>query len=197
MENKEAAFAPDRREFVKLAVGGALSAAGVFASSQTASATVHQSAPGIKLCAQTSAKPSDDDLLFLKQMGAEYVSVASTPDLRTAEGFLQIKKRYADAGITVWNIGNSSVHNMPEVTLNLPGRDEKIEEYKKYIRNLGQAGIYYTTYAHMGNGIWSSGRATIRGSGARVFDLASPDKVGVWDGVTFKEPLSHGRVFSQ
>jgi hypothetical protein len=60
----------------------------------------------------------------------------------------------------VWNIGNTSVHNMPEVTLNLPGRDRKIEEYKQYIRNLGKAGIYYTTYAHMGNGIWSSGRGS-------------------------------------
>src|ERR1039458_419591 len=69
---------------------------------------------------------------------------------------------HGDAGITVWNIGNTSVHNMPEVTLNLPGRDQKVEEYKQYIRNLGKAGIYYTTYAHMGNGIWSSGRATIR-----------------------------------
>ena len=152
-------FAPDRREFVKLAVGGALGAAGVFASPRIASATVHPSAPGIKLCAQSSAKPTDDELLFLKQIGAEYVSVGSTPDLRTAEGFMQIKKRYADAGITVWNIGNTSVHNMPEVTLNLPGRDQKIEEYKQYLRNLGKAGIYYTTYAHMGNGIWSSGRA--------------------------------------
>ena len=44
---------------------------------------------------------------------------------------------------------------MPEVTLNLPGRDQKIEEYKQYLRNLGKAGIYYTTYAHMGNGIWT------------------------------------------
>src|SRR6202167_4287317 len=190
-------FSPDRREFVKLAVGGALSAAGVFASSRTASATVHQSAPGIKLCAQTSAKPSDDELLFLKQMGAEYVSVASTPDLRTAEGFMQIKKRYADAGITVWNIGNSSVHNMPEVTLNLPGRDEKIEEYKKYIRNLGQAGIYYTTYAHMGNGIWSSGRAEIRGCDTREFDMNSPNAKGFWGGKVFSPPLSHGRVFTK
>src|ERR1700678_3730179 len=190
-------FTTDRREFLKLAVGGALSAAGVFASSRTASATVHQSAPGIKLCAQTSAKPTDEELLFLKQMGAEYVSVASTPDLRTAEGFMQIKKRYADAGITVWNIGNSSVHNMPEVTLNLPGRDQKIEEYKQYIRNLGQAGIYYTTYAHMGNGIWSSGRATIRGASAREFDMASPNKVGVWGDKKFYEPLSHGRKFSK
>ena len=84
------------------------------------------------------AIPSDEQLLFLKQLGAEYVSVGSTPELRTAEGFLQIKKRYADAGITVWNIGNMWVHNMPEVTLNLPGRDQKIEDYKQYLRNLQQ-----------------------------------------------------------
>src|ERR1700760_5121416 len=174
-------FSPDRREFVKLAVGGALSAAGVFASPRSASATVHPSAPGIKLCAQAPAKPTDDDLLFLNQMGAEYVSVGSTPDLRTAEGFLQIKKRYADAGITVWNIGNTSVHNMPEVTLNLPGRDKKIEEHKQNLRNLGKAGLFYTTYAHMGNGIWHSGRADVRGASAREFDMASKDKYGLWD----------------
>src|SRR5205823_1368108 len=96
----------------------------------------------------------------------------------------------------VWNIGNSSVHNMPEVTLNLPGRDQKIEEYKNYLRNLGKAGIYYTTYAHMGNGIWSSGRAKIRGAPAREFDMASPNKEGTWAGQVFREPLSHGRVFT-
>jgi mannonate dehydratase len=164
---------------------------------RVASAGVHKNKAGIKLCAQSGAKPTDEDLLFLKQMGAEYVSVASTPDLRTAEGFMQIKKRYADAGITVWNIGNSSVHNMPEVTLNLAGRDRKIEEYKEYIRNLGKAGIYYTTYAHMANGIWNSGRATIRGSSAREFDMASPNKVGIWGDQKFYEPLSHGRRFSK
>ncbi len=145
---------------------------------------------------QAPAKPTDDDLLFIKQMGAEWVSVGSTPDLRTADGFKQIKQRYADAGITVYNIGNSDVHNMSEVTLNLPGRDKKIDDYKQYLRNLGEAGIYYTTYAHMGNGIWNSGRETIRGSEARVFDMASPNKVGVWGNNKFYEPLSHGRVFS-
>jgi mannonate dehydratase len=183
----------DRREFGILAA----TAAALLAAQKKGSATTHTVQSGIKLCAQASAKPTDDDLLFLKQIGADYVSVGSTPDLRTAEGFQQIKKRYADAGITVWNIGNTSVHNMPEVTLNLPGRDKKVEEYKQYLRNLGKAGIYYTTYAHMGNGIWSSGRATIRGAAAREFDLASPNKQGVWDGVVFKEPLSHGREFTK
>jgi mannonate dehydratase len=185
---------PDRRQFAKLTLG----TAALFQSqSQRGFASVHPSAPGIKLCAQSSAKPTDEQLLFLKQIGAEYVSIGSTPDLRTAEGFLQIKQRYAAAGITVWNIGNTSVHNMPEVTLNLPGRDQKIEDYKEYLRNLGRAGIYYTTYAHMGNGIWNSGHATIRGASGRQFDLASPDKVGIWDGKTFHEPLSHGREFSK
>jgi len=186
-----------RRDFVKMALCSTLGGAALASSASTASATVHKNAAGIKLCAQSGAKPTDDELLFLKQMGAEYVSVASTPDLRTSEGFLQIKKRYADAGITVWNIGNSSVHNMPEVTLNLPGRDQKIEEYKEYIRNLGKAGIYYTTYAHMANGIWSSGRATIRGASAREFDMASPDKYGAWEDKRYHEPLSHGREFSK
>ena len=158
---------------------------------------VHPNKPGIKLCAQSSAKPTDEQLLFLQQIGAEYVSVGSSPDLRTTEGFMQIKKRYGDAGITVWNIGNTDVHNMPEVTLNLPGRDEKIEQYKQYLRSLGKAGIFYTTYAHMGNGIWSSGRAKSRGASAREFDLSSPNKRGTWGGRSRKEPLSHGRVFTK
>ncbi len=86
-----------------------------------AAPVVHESQPGIKLCAQAPATPSDNDLLFLQQIGAGYVSAASTPPLRTAEGFAQIKKRYAEAGITVWNIRNTSVHNMPEVTLDSTG----------------------------------------------------------------------------
>jgi mannonate dehydratase len=186
-----------RREFGKKAFSSVIGAAAYLASARMASAEVHKNTPGIKICVQSSATPTDDDLLFIKQLGAQYVSVASTPELRTAEGFLQIKKRYADAGITVWNIGNSSVHNMPEVTLNLPGRDEKIEEYKNYLRNLGQAGIYYSTYAHMGNGIWTSGRSEVRGASAREFDMASPNKQGVWSGKTWKEPLSHDRVYTE
>lgn len=196
-ETGRAPFYPDRREFGRLALSGALGTAAFLGSAGSNSKAMEQNQAGIKLCAQSSANPADEQLLFLKQIGAEYVSVASTPDLRTADGFARIKKRYADAGITVWNIGNSDIHNMPEVTLNLPGRDEKIEQYKQYLRNLAKVGIRYTTYAHMGNGIWSSGRAQVRGASAREFDLSSPDKKGVWGGKSWKEPLSHGRVFTK
>ena len=196
-EERDRQSGTGRREFGKLALAGAFGGATMLASAREASGTDLKSATGIKLCAQASAKPSDDELLFLQEIGAKYVSVGSTPDLRTTEGFQSITKRYASAGITVYNIGNTSVHNMPEVTLNLPGRDAKIEEYKQYLRNLAAAGISYTTYAHMGNGIWSSGRATVRGASAREFDMASPNKYGQWGDQKWHEPLSHGRVFSK
>ena len=107
--------------------------------------------------------PSDEDLQFAQQLGVEYINIPSGGDKSTAENFIRWKQRAEGKGLKVWNIGNSNVHNMPEVTLNLPGRDQKIEEYKQYLRNLAKAGIFYTTYAHMGNGIWSSsGRRTAR-----------------------------------
>jgi mannonate dehydratase len=180
-----------------MALAGTLGAATFSGVEAKASAGEPKGRSGIKLCAQSPPNPTDEQLLFLKQLGAQYVSVPSTPDLRTAEGFKQIANRYAAAGITVWNIGNSDVHNMPEVTLNLPGRDHKIEEYKQYLRNLAGAGIHYTTYAHMGNGIWSSGQSEVRGARAREFDLASPQKKGVWAGKSWQEPLSHGREFTK
>jgi mannonate dehydratase len=196
------ALHPDRREFGRMALTGALGAASLLAGTKRSAGA----APGeiaaagarsaIKLCVQSSARPDAEELLFLQQIGTRYASVASTPDLRSAAGFKEIKERYAAAGVQVWNIGNSDVHNMPEVTLNLPGRDRKIEEYKQYLRNLAAAGIQYTTYAHMANGIWSSGRAQVRGAAAREFDLASPNKRGTWAGKTWQEPLSHGRVYT-
>jgi primosomal replication protein N len=53
VETEKTMAGPDRREFFKLAVGSALSAAGFLSSTRTASANVHKNAPGIKLCAQT------------------------------------------------------------------------------------------------------------------------------------------------
>lgn len=191
-------IAPGRREFGRMALASTLGTAALLGAAGTDTAAAQQKQKSsVKLCAQSPAEPTGEQLLFLKQIGANYVSVGSTPKLRTAEGFQQIKKRYADAGIMVWNIGNTSVHCMPEVTLNLPGRAQKIEEYKQYLRNLGKAGIHYTTYAHMGNGIWSSGRTDVRGASAREFDLSSPNRKGVWVDRVWQEPLSHGRAFTK
>jgi mannonate dehydratase len=196
---QDAGSGADRREFGKLALGAL---AGAAALSSPAKATLRPIPPGLKV-GTSGGRASEDNLRYLKQLGVEWVSLGATPETATAEGFKQMRKEWEAGGFKVYNIGSGvgpsgSLHNMSEVTLNLPGRDKKIEEYLNYIRYLGEAGIPYSTYAHMGNGIWSSGRTvTPRGYEARDGDSKSPEWKGNWAGKIFNEPLSHGRVYTE
>jgi len=193
----EANFDPQRRKFAKLALVGALGGTALLSRARQGAAKLHDIPPGMKISVQVGSDPNDEDLQFVRQLGAEYVNIWVHADASTYENFVRLREKVEAAGLKVWNIGNLNVHNMEEVTLNLPGRDQKIEEYTTYLRNLGRAGVYYTTYAHMGNGIWSTARESTRGgASARGFDLAKAD-AGYWDKKVFKAPLTHGRVYSQ
>ncbi len=183
----------ERRDFARLALTGALAGKGALARA----AKVTPLPPGIKLSLQVPAEPGEEDLQFASQLGVGYVNIPGNAQSSSAENYLRLRKKVEAAGLRVWNIGNANVHNMEEVTLNLPGRDQKIEEYKTFLRNLAKAGIFYTTYAHMGNGIWSG--APERGRGGtmgRAFDMSKPVQ-GVWNGKTFRGPLTHGRTYTQ
>ena len=181
---------PSRRGFVRAAFGATALAGPVPAARRP----LQPLSPGIKISLQIPNSFTADDLTFAKQMGVGYVSIPTAGG--TYDVFADFKKRVEAAGLKVANIGNSNVHNMPDVTLNLPGRDRKIEEYKQYLRDLGRAGLFYTTYAHMGNGIWSSARETTRGGApARAFHQANAK--GVWDGKVFEGPLTNGRRFTK
>lgn len=186
-----------RRDFIKLAVGAAAASAVWKPLEAAAAPKLEPLSPGIKLSLQISTYATDEDLQFAQQLGVEYVNIPTTGRRATLENFIRLKQRVEAARLKVWNIGNMNVHNMPEVTLNLPGRDKKIEQYKTFLRNLAKAGIFYTTYAHMGNGIWSSARETTRGgASARAFDMEKNPK-GNWNGKVFKGPLTHGRKYSK
>jgi len=181
---------------MKAAVAGAVATTITHPSPATAAPKYEEWPPGIKISLQVPANPGEEDFTFAKQLGVEYLSVPSGGNASTLENFRRWKDTAEQAGVKVWNIGNSNVHNMPEVTLNLPGRDQKIAEYKQYLHNLATVGIRYTTYAHMGNGIWSSQQETTRGGAlARSFDLKTAH--GVWAGKTFNGPLTHGRVYTE
>ena len=185
-----------RRAFTRLALSGVAMGALSRPRPVHAASKLEDLRPGIKVSLQVPSDPGEEDLQFARQLGIEYVSIPSGGDKSTVENFVRWKQRVEAAGLRVWNIGNSNVHNMPEVTLNLPGRDAKIEEYKQYLRNLAKAGIRYTTYAHMGNGIWSSQAETTRGeSRARAFRLETAK--GHWAGKVFEGPLTHGRKYTE
>jgi len=186
-----------RRDFIKLAAGAAATGVIGIPLEATAARKPEPLSKGIKVSLQISTNATDEDLQFAQQLGVGYVNIPTGGDRATLENFILLKEKVEAANLKVWNIGNSNVHNMQEVTLNLPGRDQKIEEYKGYLRNLAKAGIFYTTYAHMGNGIWSSARETTRGgASARAFDMAKNPK-GNWAGKVFEGPLTHGRKYSQ
>ena len=153
--------------------------------------------PGMKIAAQVSPEPTQEELQFIQQMGVEYVVLWTDGEKASQEYYASRRRLFESAGLKVYGFGNSSVHNQDAITLGLPNRDAKIEEYKTHLRNLGKAGIPYTTYAHMANGIWSTEPETTRGGAqARAFNLAKA-KHGWWVNAEYSAPLSHDRVYSQ
>jgi len=174
------------------------------------------STPGIQIGTQLPADASPEDMQFARQLGVEWVMTAapqesqfalelggSTPTSESAglsanaEGYRRIRERFEAQGLQVYRLANHACHNMEAVTLNLPGRDAKIAEYLQYIRDLGAAGIRYATYAHMGNGIWSSGRETIRGGAVSRALHLDDDPKGYWIQQRFEGEMTHGRAYSE
>lgn len=157
----------------------------------------YSSAPGIQIAIQTGSDASDEDLQFFQQLGVEWAMVGiRDQSLHNLDYYKHTVKRFGDRGLKIYRITNTSVHNVPEITLNLPGRDAKVEEFKQFIRNISAAGVKYNTYAHMANGIWSSGRAEGRGGmDARMLDISKAK--GHWAGTIYEGELTHGRRYTE
>ena len=153
--------------------------------------------PGMKLAVSISSEVDDDYLAFVKQMGVDWVVLWTTDPDAGAAYYIKTKQRFANAGLQVYGFGNGNLHNQDAIVLGLENRAAKIEAYKRHLRSLGEAGIPYTTYAHMANGVWSSEREVTRGSAsARSFDV-NRKHVGYRSSKRFYAPLSHGRVYSE
>lgn len=155
------------------------------------------SEPGIQIGTQMSANASEEDMMYARQLGVEWIMTGLPPKDHTLENYQALIKKFGNHGLKIYRLGNSSCHNMEEVTLNLSGRDEKVEEYLNYIRLLGKAGIHYSTYAHMGNGIWSSDAEEIRGGATGRALRLDKEPIGYWNDKRWKLPLSHGRKYTE
>jgi mannonate dehydratase len=153
-------------------------------------------APGIKIAAQVSPEATDVDLQFVRQMGVEHVVLWTDASKSSAAYYTERKVHFAAHGLSVYGFGNRDVHNQDAIVLGLPNRDAKIEEYKRHLRALGAAGIPYTTYAHMPNGIWSTAPEQTRGGAvARGFDQTQAQS-GHWHDRIFTLPLTNEREYS-
>jgi len=134
---------------------------------------------------------TDDYLKYLKAMGVEVMDVGGAGvgglEGSSYEALVKIKRRVEDAGFQLAEVmGN--VGNMRETSVGRPGRDAEIKAFQQFIRDLGKAGIRYTTYTWntMGPG-YQTGTTTTRGCQTRLFELNEVKKV----------PNLHDREYSE
>lgn len=192
-------FNPERRRLGKIALAGALGGK-VLSSFTIVKAASKENTSNVKLAAMRGDDTSEENLTFIKQLGLDYVVVWTSGEKTTYENLLKLRQTIETAGLKIANIGNGSTHCQDKITLRLPGCDEKIEEYKNFLRVSAKAGYHTSIYAHIANGIWSTDREKTRGgASARGFDLEKARTEGVQIGNNryYVDKPTHGRVYTE
>ena len=137
-----------------------------------------------------------ETLQLAAQLGMEYVKFGPLPD-HDPQTYRDAVATVHAAGLKVAKIA-CRVHNRAEIVLNLPGRDEWIEQFKQHLRADAAVGIKYHLYAHMANGVWSTTPETNRGcASCRAFDEGSWEQTGHTnhDAVNVDRPYSEEELW--
>lgn len=134
-------------------------------------ATIREDDPAnAKICHRINAQQiSDDDLLFLKQIGLRYgrleFGTADTP----FEYLKATQERFAKYGITILSGVHYSYRSL-NVQLGRPGRDKDIETYRRFLRDCGKLGIPIASYDFHPANTYTTSEVVRRGYKTRVFD---------------------------
>jgi mannonate dehydratase len=157
-----------RREFLKSAVG----VAAMPLLAQNRAKTIDESDAGnIKLCHRLNANSiTDDDVRFLQQIGLRWVRLefAETPigfDALRAQ-----QQRFARFGMRIYS-GVHAAYRSLRVQLGQPGRDQDIETYCRFLRDLGKLEIPVAAYDFHPANTYTTNNVQRRGYTAREFDL--------------------------
>jgi D-mannonate dehydratase len=103
-----------------------------------------------KIATMVNARASDDQFLFLQQIGVRWVHVQFPLDTNF-ELIESTQKRLARYNIQI-HCGIVDHYRSLNIQLGRPGKDEDIEKFQTFIRDLGRLGIYSTKIDfHPGN----------------------------------------------
>lgn len=142
----------------------------------------------IKLSLRIQAEATEDELMFAQQLGMDCAYTWVRADQRDYEFLANLRRKVEDAGLTLYMVGNLDVGKCDKIHLALPGRDEMIEQFQTFVRNLGRAGIRTTTFTWEPAGVWSSEPSHTRGR-------AQTRRVDLEEMRT--RPYTHGREYTQ
>ena len=163
-----------RRDFLKQAavLAAAPFIGGAIGRAQTKSTRLDEFDPAnTKIAHRVSSRLSDDDILFLKQIGMRWARVEFGEEEVPFEKLRAMHERFAKQGIGIYSCVQSAYRSL-NVQLGRPGRDKDIETYCTFLRDCGRLGIPVASYDfHPGN-TYTTSIVERRGYKAREFDVS-------------------------
>jgi mannonate dehydratase len=124
----------------------------------------------IKLAHRTPSTASDDELLFLKQIGLRWARVELQPAEAGLDALRRVQQRFARHGMQIYSAMHPAYRSL-KIQLGQPGRDADIEQYQTFLRSAGALGIPVANYDfHPGN-TYTTAHVERRGYVAREFRL--------------------------
>lgn len=144
----------------------------------------------IKVQSKVVSDYTDEQLLFIKQMGVKYVYVMFKDEHTDYDSVMKFLERLKKFDLTVTDAGNVHLYKNDKIHLGLPGRDEAIEAYNRFNRILGKAQIPVAYMTWEPNQVLTTrygvGEQT-RGGIGRIVDLEELKN----------RPYSHDRLYTK
>ena len=113
---------------------------------------------------------TDDDLLFLQQIGLRWARLEFGEGDISLDLLRAAQQRFARFGMRIHS-GVHYAYRSKKVQLGLPGRDQDIETYCRFLRDLGKLGIPVASYDFHPANTYTTAMVERRGYTAREFDL--------------------------
>jgi mannonate dehydratase len=157
-----------RRELFRSAIG----TIGATMLAQDRRKTISESDPrNIKLCHRLDANTvTDEDLRFLQQIGLDWVRLEFGAGAVTLDTLRGAQQRFARFGMRVYS-GVHYSYRSTRIQLGQAGRDQDIETFNRFVRDLGELGIPVASYDFHPANTYTTKMVQRRGYTTREFDL--------------------------
>ncbi len=127
-------------------------------------------AANTKIAHRVSPKITDEDLLFMKQIGLRWARVEFGDGDVPFESIRATQERFAKFGVGIFS-GVHYAYRKLEVQLGREGRDREIERYRTFLRDLGKLGIPVASYDFHPANTYTTSMVERRGYRSRQFSV--------------------------
>ncbi len=133
---------------------------------------------------------SREELSFVREMGVEYLNLIVPLEKLNRTDLGAEVSRIGEYGLSISDLSCLALQKCPEIILNLPGREEKAEQFREMIALAGELKIPLVSVAWQPNGIFRTGKRAGEHTRGGVGTYADLDEI-------LSRPLSNGRVYSR